>query len=73
MTNWGFVFAWLVCLVFYLFQYGMRSAPSVMIPEFTSTFGLGTIGISTLFSLFYYAYAIIAIIAGGSIDRWGAK
>lgn len=44
-----------------------------MIPEFSSAFGLSALGITTLFSVFYYSYAIMAIFAGGSIDRWGTR
>ncbi|MGE4481389.1 MFS transporter [Acidocella sp.] len=73
ILSWGFVAAWLICLLFYLLQYAMRSAPSVMIPQLSSIFGLSALGISTLVSVFYYSYAVVAIIAGGSIDRWGTK
>jgi MFS family permease len=69
----AFVVAWFLCLLFYVVQYAVRSAPSVMLPELTSTFGLTTLGVSSLLGLYYYTYSTFAIIAGASLDRWGAK
>ena len=69
----AFVVAWLFCLSFYFMEYAVRSAPSVMLPELTRSFGLSTVGVSSLLGLYYYAYAVFAIIAGASVDRWGAK
>lgn len=68
-----FVVAWCFCLLFYFLQYAVRSAPSVMLPELTSAFGLTTLGLSTLIGLYYYTYSAFAIVAGASLDRWGAK
>ncbi len=69
----AFVVAWFFCLLFYFVQYAVRSAPSVMVPELTSAFGLTTLGISSLLGLYYYTYSTFAIVAGASLDRWGAK
>ncbi|MBV8630109.1 MAG: MFS transporter, partial [Silvibacterium sp.] len=69
----AFVVAWLFCLLFYFVQYAVRSAPSVMLPELTSAFGLTTLGVSSLLGLYYYTYSTFAIVAGASLDRWGAK
>src|SRR6516225_8101480 len=69
----AFVVAWLFCLLFYFMEYAARSAPSVMLPELTKAFGLSTAGLSSLIGLYYYTYAIFAVIAGASVDRWGAK
>lgn len=69
----AFVIAWLLCLVFYFLQYALRSAPGVMISELSAAFGLTALGISSLVGLYYYTYAAFAIIAGGSLDRYGAK
>jgi len=68
-----FVVAWAFCLLFYFMEYAVRSAPSVMLPELTSAFGLSTAGLSSLIGLYYYTYAIFAVIAGASVDRWGGK
>lgn len=68
-----FVVAWFFCLTFYFMQYAVRSAPSVMVPELTSAFGLTTLGVSSLLGLYYYTYCTFAIVAGATLDRWGAK
>src|SRR5712671_6547673 len=69
----AFIVAWLFCLLFYFMEYAVRSAPSVMLPELTRAFGLTTVGLSSLIGLYYYSYAGFAILAGASVDRWGAK
>ena len=69
----AFVVAWVFCLLFYFMEYVVRSAPSVMLPELTRSLGLSTVGVSSLLGLYYYSYAIFAIIAGAALDRWGAK
>ncbi len=69
----AFVVAWIFCLFFYFMEYAVRSAPSVMLPELTTAFGLTTAGLSALLGLYYYSYAGFAIIAGAAVDRWGAK
>ncbi len=69
----AFITAWFFCLLFYFIQYAVRSAPSVMLPELTTAFGLTTLGVSSLLGLYYYTYSTFAIVAGASLDRWGAK
>jgi MFS family permease len=68
-----FFMAWLLALVFYFIQYAMRSAPGVMVPEISAAFGLTTLGVSSLVGLYFYTYAGFAIIAGATLDRYGAK
>lgn len=69
----AFIVAWFFCLLFYFMEYAARSAPSVMLPELTKAFGLTTVGVSSVIGLYYYTYAAFSIIAGASIDRWGAR
>src|SRR5258705_492379 len=69
----AFVIAWAFCLLFYFMEYVVRSAPSVMLPELTTAFGLTTVGLSSLVGLYYYTYALFAVLAGAAVDRWGAK
>ena len=71
--NSAFIVAWLLCLLFYFMEYAVRSAPSVMLPELTKAFGLTTVGLSSLIGLYYYTYALFALVAGAALDRWGAK
>jgi MFS family permease len=69
----GYVLAWGLCLLFYFGQYALRSAPGVMVPELQATFGLTTLGVSSLIGLYYYTYSTFAIIAGASLDRFGPR
>jgi MFS family permease len=69
----AFIAAWALCLVFYFLQYALRSAPGVMMPELTAAFGLTTLGIGSLVGLYYYTYASFAIVAGATLDRYGAR
>lgn len=68
-----YIIAWFLCLVFYLLQYSTRSAPSVMVSELVSSFGLTTVGLGSLLGLYYYTYSFCSIISGAAVDRWGAK
>ena len=69
----AFVTAWFFCVLFYFMQYAMRSAPGVMHPELTAAFGLSAVGVSSLIGVYYYTYSTFALVAGASLDRWGAK
>lgn len=44
-----------------------------MLPELRQSFGLTTLGVSSLLGLYYYTYSVFALVAGASLDRWGAK
>src|SRR3954469_21498134 len=65
--------AWLLVAVYYFYQYALRSAPSVMMPQLTSAFGVDALGVSTIVGMFYYGYSPFSLVAGSSLDRFGAK
>lgn len=65
--------AWLLVAVYYFFQYALRSAPSVMIPELTGAFAVDALGVSAIVGMFYYGYSPFSLVAGAAIDRYGAK
>ena len=65
--------AWLLTAVFYFYQYSMRSAPAVMVPELSAAFGLSAVGVASLVGLFYYAYAPFSLVAGVALDQIGPK
>lgn len=65
--------AWGFCALFYFYQYALRSAPSVMVPEMANTYSLSALGVGSLVGLYYYAYAPVNLIAGAALDRYGAK
>ena len=59
--------------VYYFYQYALRSAPSVMMPQLTEAFGVTALGVSTIVGMFYYGYSPFSLVAGAAIDRFGAK
>jgi len=65
--------AWLLAAIYYFYQYVLRSAPAVMMPQLSEAFGLSSAAIASLLGLFYYAYAAFSLVAGVSIDRIGAR
>ena len=65
--------AWLLTSVFYFYQYSMRSAPAVMVPELSAAYGLSVVGVASLVGLFYYAYAPFSLVAGVALDQIGPK
>ena len=68
-----FITAWLLCAVFYFVQYALRSAPGVMVPELTAAWQLSALGLSSLLGMYFFTYAAFALVAGASLDRYGAK
>lgn len=65
--------AWLAVAVYYFFQYALRSAPSVMMPQLTDAFSVNALGVSAVVSMFYYGYSPFSLVAGTTLDRFGAK
>lgn len=65
--------AWLLVAVYYFYQYALRSAPSVMMPQLSEAFGVSTLGVSAIVGMFYYGYSPFSLVAGASLDRFGAK
>ncbi len=67
------VIAWLLMLVYYFYQYALRSAPSVMLPQLTEAFGINAFGFASIIGMFYYGYSPFSLITGASLDRLGLK
>jgi MFS family permease len=65
--------AWLLVALYYFYQYALRSAPSVMMPQLTDVFGVNALGVSAIVGMFYYGYSPFSLVAGTSMDRFGAK
>ena len=65
--------AWLLVAAYYFYQYALRSAPSVMMPQLTEAFGVNALGVSAIVGMFYYGYSPFSLVAGTSMDRFGAK
>jgi MFS family permease len=65
--------AWLLVAVYYFYQYALRSAPSVMMPQLTEAFGVDALGVSAIVGMFYYGYSPFSLVAGAALDRFGAR
>src|SRR5213592_1487871 len=65
--------AWLVTAVYYFYQYAMRSAPAVMMPQLSEAFGVSAIGVASIVGLFYYGYSPFSLVAGAAMDRLGPR
>src|SRR3974390_821101 len=65
--------AWLLVAVYYFYQYALRSAPSVMMPQLSQAFGVNVLGVSAIVGMFYYGYSPFSLVAGAAIDRFGAR
>ena len=66
-------FAWLITAVYYFYQYALRSAPAVMMPQLSDAFGLSAMGAASMVGLFYYGYSPFSLVAGVAMDRLGPK
>src|ERR1043165_7146554 len=65
--------AWLLTAVYYFYQYSMRSAPAVMMPQLSEAFGLSALGVASIVGLFYYGYSPFSLVAGAAMDRFGPR
>jgi MFS family permease len=65
--------AWLITAVYYFYQYTLRSAPAVMMPQLSEAFGMSAMGVASMVGLFYWGYSPFSLVAGAAIDRLGPK
>ena len=65
--------AWLITSIYYFYQYVMRSAPAVMMPQLTEAFGVTAVGLTSLLGLFYFGYAPFSLVAGVAMDQLGPR
>ena len=65
--------AWLVTAIYYFYQYSLRSAPAVMMPQLSEAFGLSAMGVASMAGLFYYGYSPFSLVAGVAMDRLGPR
>ena len=67
------VVAWVLTAVYYFYQYALRSAPAVMMPELGNAFNLSPLGVASIVGLFYYGYSPFSLVAGAAMDRLGPR
>jgi MFS family permease len=65
--------AWVLTSVYYFYQYALRSAPAVMMPELSNAFNLTPLGVASIVGLFYYGYSPFSLVAGVAMDRIGPR
>src|SRR5688572_25875252 len=65
--------AWILTSVFYFYQYALRSAPAVMMPELSNAFGITPLAVASIVGLFYYGYSPFSLVAGVAMDRIGPR
>jgi MFS family permease len=65
--------AWLITALYYFYQYVLRSAPAVMMPQLSDAFGVSTLAVASLVGLFYYGYSPFSLVAGAAMDRLGPR
>jgi MFS family permease len=65
--------AWLITAVYYFYQYMLRSAPAVMMPQLSEAFGLTSMGVASMVGLFYWGYSPFSLVAGVAMDRLGPR
>jgi MFS family permease len=59
--------------IYYFYQYALRSAPAVMMPQLSTAFALDALGTASFVGLFYYGYSPFSLIAGVAMDRFGPR
>lgn len=65
--------AWLVTATYYFYQYSLRSAPAVMIPQLSEGLGISAAAVASLVGLFYFGYSPFSLVAGVAMDRLGPR
>ena len=65
--------AWLITAVYCFYQYILRSAPAVMMPQLSDAFGVSAMAVASMVGLFYYGYSPFSLVAGAAMDRLGPR
>lgn len=64
---------WGVASLFYLYEYFLRVAPSVMVHPLMLHFQISAGALGALAAFYYYAYSPMQVVVGLMLDRWGGK
>lgn len=67
---------WLMVLlggVFYCYEYMIRVAPSVMIPELMKSFSMQAVDLGVLSSFYYWGYVTGSLLVGPMVDKFAPK
>lgn len=58
---------------FYLYEFLLQVAPSVMMKDIMDSFNVGAVGFGTISAFYFYAYAPMQLPAGVLFDRYGPR
>ena len=64
---------WSVPALFFLYEFILRIAPSLMLPELQEDMHLTAGGIGAALGAYYYAYAPMQLVVGVLLDRFGSR
>ncbi|NGX27088.1 MAG: Membrane sensor protein UhpC [Chlamydiae bacterium] len=64
---------WGLAAFFYFYEYFLRVAPGVMVPELMSAFSVNATAIGALSGFYFYIYAPMQLPVGILTDRYGAR
>lgn len=70
------VIPWLICAVgavFYIYEYLLRVAPSVMTTDLMLSFHIGAAALGNLAAFYYYIYTPMQLVVGLLMDRYGPR
>src|SRR6188474_1381226 len=59
--------------MYYFYQYTLRSAPAVMMPQLSDAFGMTATAVASMVGLFYYGYSPFSLVAGAAMDGLGPR
>ncbi|MDR1528377.1 MAG: MFS transporter [Puniceicoccales bacterium] len=66
-------FAWMAASIFYLYEYAVRIAPSVMEHELAVEFSASAATMGAVLGAYYLVYAPLQLFAGLLFDKFGGK
>jgi len=64
---------WGLAALFYFYEFLLRVAPTVMVPELMSAFGVTATAIGTLSAFYFFTYGPLQVPVGVLTDRYGAR
>src|SRR3954463_8322405 len=65
--------AWVLTAIYYFYQYALRSAPAVMMPQLSTALDITPLAVASIVGLFYYGYSPFSLVAGAAMDRFGPR
>ena len=72
----AFIIPWFICgvgAIFYIYEYLLRVAPSVMTTNLMMAFHIGAASLGNLAAFYYYSYTPMQLVVGLLMDRYGPR